>query len=148
MGQLRNRLKTLLLCAVALAGGCQLGQSVAGNKVSDDKVVQLHEGLTKQEVSNLIGSPSARNPLGEDVWVYIGQDIVRPPFRMPVEKSRTVLRLTFLDGKLADVQQKSLEDGNRIRPMRSRTEIEGLSLSLVEQIIGNIGRFQGQPSPR
>ena len=55
--------------------------------------------------------------------------------------------LTFDDrGILQEVQNVGLEDGEEIQIVERETPTMGRELSLIEQLIGNMGRFdRGRP---
>ena len=64
------------------------------------------------------------------------------PFSMPQEESRRVVTVKFRSGKAAEIDVRGLDDGRDIAMNREATPVEGNSVSLTDQMIGNIGRFE------
>ena len=90
----------------------------------------------------LIGSPSAIVTLAGEEWIYVGSQTVTKPFRLPEEERRQVVRLPFSGDKVTKVETGDLADGRHVGISSATTPVEGNSVSFVDQIIGNIGRFE------
>lgn len=44
---------------------------IQGNELSEEQLNQLRTGMTKQEVSALLGKPQLNNPFRKDTWHYV-----------------------------------------------------------------------------
>jgi len=57
---------------------------------------------------------------------------------------RTVTEITFAEGdeKVANVRTLGLEDGRQIAMERRETPTRGRQLTILEQLLGNVGRGQ------
>ncbi len=57
---------------------------------------------------------------------------------------RTVTEITFneADGKVASVRNLGLDDGRQIAMERRETPTRGRQLTILEQLLGNVGRGQ------
>lgn len=42
-----------------------------GNALDQEQLAQLHPGMSKRQVQNLLGSPSITDPFRQDRWDYI-----------------------------------------------------------------------------
>ena len=47
------------------------------------------------------------------------------------------------DGVVKTVEHKSLQDGKTIEPVARATPAPGRELSFIEQLLGNLGKFNG-----
>src|SRR6201996_6425946 len=90
------------LCALSLAislGGClgYDGDFDRGYQIDEKTYSQVKIGAsTKQEVLNLMGTPSTTSTVGGDAWYYIGQKMHRSLAFMPVQmEDQNVLAIYF-----------------------------------------------------
>lgn len=61
----------LILLAVS-AGACVHKINIQqGNYLDDDQIAKLEEGMTRQQVRYLLGTPVADDPFSEDRWDYV-----------------------------------------------------------------------------
>lgn len=71
-----------------------------GNAIEDEKVAQLREGMTPQQVQFLLGSPQVGATfVREDRWDYV---YYNRPGRGPTEKRR--VSVFFEDGRVARIE--------------------------------------------
>ena len=65
----------IVLCAVALGlSGCASRLDTRGNLLDPEKVLEIQPGeLTREEVVEILGSPSSITAFGSDTWYYIAQ---------------------------------------------------------------------------
>lgn len=138
------RLAALIL-AIWLAG-CSFLQSaeqVRGNRVDADQLKELTPGTsTRADVIAALGSPTMHASFDDNTWLYIGM-ITRPRIggTQVVEKQNVVV-LTFDDrGVLSGVQNKNEEDSLPVSVVARTTPSPGSEASFVQQLFGNIGRF-------
>lgn len=99
-----NRKLFLLLFAVLLLGGCNLiyKQSVQqGNAIEQDSVDDLSLGMSKRQVSLIMGTPAIHDPFHADRWDYIYT--FRPRGN---DGSQRNITLYFKDGDLAKIDDK------------------------------------------
>ncbi|MFT5548560.1 MAG: outer membrane protein assembly factor BamE [Candidatus Azotimanducaceae bacterium] len=62
---------TLLISIVSLSA-CVYRQDISqGNRINDEKLVQLEEGMTKAQVEFLLGTPAIIDIHHPDDWYYI-----------------------------------------------------------------------------
>ncbi|MDC8014413.1 outer membrane protein assembly factor BamE [Tahibacter soli] len=93
------------LCAILLAlcaGGCGVIYKVdiqQGNLLSKDTVDQLKPGMSKRQVSLLLGTPSITSPFERDRWDYVSS--IQRRGRTIETKSLT---LTFEGDALARIE--------------------------------------------
>ena len=143
-----SRLKALVV-ASALAGlsaACAPTIGSNGFQAIDKKPADIVAGTdTKETVLAQLGSPSTTSTFEPDqVWYYISQTTERYTYNRPTISRRTVTEITFneADGKVASVRTLGLEDGQEIAMNDRETPTRGRSLSVLEQLLGNVGRGQ------
>ena len=136
---------TLLSCAfVALAlAACQPTIDQRGNLPDKTKVAEIEPGVTTKEmVSQILGSPSSVSTFSDKTWYYISRRTEQTAFFDPEVLDQQVVVVGFDDGGVVrDVQHLNLADGRPIAPVARETPSAGRELGFVEQLIGNLGKF-------
>lgn len=99
---------------------------------------------SREDVVRLIGSPSAVATFNPNVWYYISQKQETWAFLKPVMLEQNVMQLSFNDtGRLQAIKKYDLKDGRDIEMVSRITPTAGKELTVLEQILGNVGRFSG-----
>ena len=99
---------------------------------------------TKATVLAQLGSPSAVSTFEDNIWYYISQTTERYTYNRPQVSQRSVTAITFNEGddKVAEVRNLSLDDGQQIAMDSRETPTRGRQLTILEQLLGNVGRGQ------
>lgn len=136
-----------LLAAVSGAAaltGCAASVEQRGNLPTQEKISEIHAGTTtKDEVAKLLGTPSSVSVFNNDKsWYYISRRTAQTAFFDPNVLDQQVYIVRFDDqGVVSAVDHKILEDGKEITPVARATPAPGRELSFLEQLIGNLGKF-------
>ena len=98
---------------------------------------------TREQVQETLGTPSTRgNFAGDEIWFYIGKRTETTAFFAPDVLEHQVLEIRFgEDGRVSRVSQIDATKAAKPRPVDRETPTEGKKLTILEQFIGNIGRF-------
>ncbi|HSR72504.1 MAG TPA: outer membrane protein assembly factor BamE [Kiloniellales bacterium] len=141
-------MRGLLLAGLAVLAlsGCESGVTVRGNMPDPDIASQIQPGVhTREDVSSLLGSPSTISTFQDRKWYYIGQKTSQFAFFEPEILERDVLVVSFdEDGRVAETRNYDLADAQQIDPVDRITPTEGKDLTILQQLLGNIGRFGGK----
>ena len=131
------------ISATVLAAGCARSVEQRGNLPEQEKIAEIHPGsTTKDEVIKILGSPSSVSIFNEKSWYYISRRTGQFAFFDPNVIDQQVYVVNFDDqGIVKAVDHKSLEDGKEITPVARATPAPGRELSFLEQLIGNLGKF-------
>ena len=112
---------------------------VSEEKETEDFVVGK---TTRDEVLAEIGSPSASSSYGGESWYYISmqRETVGPFATETIDQQ--VLKLSFDEaGILSKMEHVDKQAAQDISIARRETPSEGHSLGFMEQLVGNLGRF-------
>ena len=114
---------------------------------SDPKDVKVGTD-TKSTVRGKLGSPSATSTFDPNVWFYMNQVKQRVAFRRPTVIARNVTAITFNkeNEQVESVNNYTLKDGKVIAFNGRETPTRGRELTILEQLLGNVGR--GSMLPR
>lgn len=144
-----NSLRLAIATAVGLVlVACATRVDTRGNLPDPDQLAELRPGKdSRDDVTRKLGSPSSVNVFGQEIyWYYISQLTETAAFFAPEVKSRKVVILEFdQNGILSGVETKGLEDARDVVPVERETPTAGNELTIFDQLIGNLGRFEKQP---
>ena len=99
---------SLFIAAALALSGCALvyKQDIQqGNVLEADKVEQLERGMSRRQVSLLLGTPSVNSPFHADRWDYVSTFA-----RRGGDANIRQLTLTFDDGSLASISGDYLDE--------------------------------------
>ena len=143
---MKRSISMLAVGAVALAlGACAPTVGQNGFQAIDAKPQDVVAGTdTKETVLARLGSPSTTSTFeGDSVWYYISQTTEKYTYNRPQVTQRSITEITFAeDDKVAAVRNLGLEDGQQIAMEGRETPTRGRQLTVLEQLLGNIGRGQ------
>ena len=128
---------------LASAAGCAPITTYSGFQAIEANPKDVKVGTdTKSTVRANLGSPSATSTFDPNVWFYIDQVKERVAFRRPVVTSRNVVAVTFdKDSEVVKtVDVMTLKDGKVIAFNGRETPTRGRELTILEQLLGNVGR--------
>jgi outer membrane protein assembly factor BamE (lipoprotein component of BamABCDE complex) len=97
---------------------------------------------SKSTLMEKLGSPSAVSTFDNNTWYYISQTTDRVAFYKPRVIKRDVVAIKFnpADEKVASVNTFTLKDGKVIAYNGRETPTRGREMTILEQLLGNVGR--------
>lgn len=129
--------------ALTVLGACSPIIQQEGNVPDPDQVVQINPGVDdKNRVTQLLGSPSTISAFQDRTWYYISRRTEQTAFLDPKVVDQEVLAITFTDQNIVeDMKVYGLENGRMVAMNDQVTPTYGNNLTLVQQLLGNLGRF-------
>jgi outer membrane protein assembly factor BamE (lipoprotein component of BamABCDE complex) len=131
------------LFAVMLLTACAANVEHRGYLAKPGTFNQIRTGMGKSEVEGILGSPSTTASVNYegDSYYYISSLTKQNSFLGESEMNREIIAIRFNpNDQVASMGQYGLEDG-KVIPINSRTTpIRGRELTILQQILGNIGR--------
>lgn len=134
-----------LLSATALGlllAACTPTQATHGNIVEDYRIAEIVPGVsTRTNVLKSLGSPTTTAPFDDTVWYYLGQKTEKTGIFDPEVVDEKIVVVSFNEEGV--VETISPIDANRIDVprVRRKTPTGGNEVTLIEQMLGNVGRF-------
>jgi outer membrane protein assembly factor BamE (lipoprotein component of BamABCDE complex) len=146
-GLCRKQLSSLTVLCLLTA--CQPTIAQHGNVIDEDQS-WIAAGLTsRDEVLQRLGSPSTAANFGDETWYYIRSTSRTKAFLKPSVSDQEVLELHFdADGRVASVERYTSEDGKKVEFAKAKTPTTGQRMGAIQQLLGNVGRFNKDPGPR
>jgi outer membrane protein assembly factor BamE (lipoprotein component of BamABCDE complex) len=140
--------KALFTALVAAAAAAMLSACVPnidqrGNLPEPDKLAEIHPGATtKDQVAKILGTPSSTGIFDDKRWYYVSRKTKQVAFLDPDLLDQQVYIVNFNGkGVVQSVDHRGLKDGRDIAMAPGATPAPGRELTFIEQILGNIGRF-------
>ena len=141
--RLPRTLGAVALSLIVATTGCTTRVDVRGNKPDAD-VLQtiLEDKYSRDQVTQVLGTPSTVALFTNETWLYISQTTETLAFLEPEVIDQTVVVVQFSDaGEVSSVDTLGVEDGRLVQLSNKTTPTLGNELSAIQQMLGNIGRF-------
>jgi len=142
-----RRIGGLRALAAALAlglGACAPTINNNGFVMDEDALAQIRPGeQTREQVAQMLGSPSSVAVFDDQTWLYIHRRTSQTAFFNPTTLEQDVIAITFdrSSGTVTEVRRLSLADGQNIEPVDRVTPSPGKEMGIMQQFLGNLGRF-------
>ncbi len=127
---------TLTACAPQINNHGEILKQEVTDKIEVEK-------FTKNDVQNLLGSPTFIAPFDENKWYYIGIEQENFAFYETKDVKQDVLVLSF--DEMGILKNKELLDSSeKVNVVfdKDETPVSGHKRGVLTDIVGNIGRFQ------
>jgi len=139
----RTALLAAVIAGAALVTACNPTLRSHGFRYPDGEAPTITPGEdTRASLLAALGTPSARGVFDDDTWYYISPTREYLAYLRPDTRERRVIAVRFAaDGSVGTVDEYGLEDGRVVALVERITPTRGRELSLIEQLLGNVGNF-------
>jgi outer membrane protein assembly factor BamE (lipoprotein component of BamABCDE complex) len=138
---------SILLLSLTLTIACTPTVARRGNIVEDFRIAELTPGIsTRTNVLKSLGSPTTKAPFDENKWYYIGQTTEKKGIFDPKVVDEKVVIATFDEKGILQTLENTDTQRLNIPKVRRKTHTGGNEVTALEQIIGNIGKFNKSQS--
>ena len=141
----RSFLPALSVCAL-LAAACSPTIENRGFNADTAVFSTIKPGIhSKQQVQELLGSPSTIPSFDANRWYYISKKTSATCFFTPVVLEQQVTVITFnAGGIVSDIKTFKGEDAKNIQPNPGKTETTGYETGILREVFSNFGRMGSQ----
>lgn len=138
--QLRRLALLLVAAAVAACTPLYVNHGYAPTEL--DLAAVMVGQTTRDDLPDLIGRPASSGVLSNSGWYYVQSRWRTSAYKAPVEIDRQVIAISFSDtGVVENVERFALQDGQVVALSRRVTESNIKGISLVKQLLSNVGRI-------
>lgn len=135
-----------LLAALGVLAGCAVFRPTPiprGSLIEADDYNQLIPGTsTRADAVDLLGSSTTRGAFDDNTWIYISMTTYLRPIDFPGVKKQQVVVLKFNQaGTLDSLRTLSRKDARPVAMISQVTPTPGTSINILQQILGNVGRY-------
>lgn len=127
-----------------LLASCSSGNvSVHGNAIDKNDMSYIEVGETsKNDMIMMFGHPTTKSSIDGEKWYYISQSIKYHSFMRPEVTNRETIEVSFgINGVVQEVKSYDLNDGIEVSFAEEKTESIATEKTVLQQLIGNIGKF-------
>jgi outer membrane protein assembly factor BamE (lipoprotein component of BamABCDE complex) len=134
------------LAALALLA-CSPTIATHGHRLDERALAQIEPGRSsRQDVAQLLGTPSASATFGNSPWYYVSQRTEQLSFYQADVTDQDVVVIGFDEqGVVSSIERHGLDEAREIELVARETPTTGNELNVLEQFVGNIGRFNPPP---
>ncbi len=131
-----------VLVSVAVSG-CATRIAVRGNLPDSERLAEVVPGdMSREEVAEILGSPSSVTPFDSNMWLYISEKTETFAFMPPEVVERNVIMVHFDDkGVVKEVKKVDLSSAQDIKHVERITPTSGNEITFWDQLFNNVGRF-------
>lgn len=141
---LRQTILTItVLCTVLFAtSACTKRMETHGSIVKQERLDRIKIGShTKNDVAELLGSPSATGTFNNKRWYYFTEKAaVRALGRSKLLEREIVIVDFDKQGVVSSLTFKSKDDAQKVNPSKKTTTTYGQTLGIIDQFINNLGK--------
>ena len=129
--------------ALMIASACIPVARNHGFVASKKSPGDIEKGVdTKTTVLSKFGNPSATGTFDREKWYYMTELREQLGYLRPRTVERTVTAVAFnTQGVVDKVDVYSIKDGHLVNPVKRKTPTRGRELSIIQQLLGGVGRL-------
>ncbi len=130
-----------LLCLLAVSG-CSPVKMQRGNLLQDYQLADVKVGEhSRSDVLRMLGSPTSQSTFNPDIWYYIGQETEKRGILDDRVKNERIVVVAFNADGIVDQIQDVDQDRIDVPYAKGKTPTHGNELTFMQQLLGNLGRF-------
>ncbi len=141
----RKYLRAIVIALPLVLAGCGEITSRHGYVPSQSALDQIQIGSSKEQVRLIMGTPSTSSAIQDNVYFYISEIRTQKLFLSVETSERRVLTFNFDDDdRVERIANYGLNDGKVFDFITRTTPTRGDSLTVIRQMLGNLGNFGNQ----
>ncbi len=145
MREILKNTRILAVLLLVLLTSCIKNIDDVGYNFAEKDLNTIVPGTTTKEmVLGKLGSPSTKSFFGEETWYYISREYVRKAFFEPRLQEQKIVAISFTNQNVTKVETYDKNRAKNIAMTKDITPTEGHEISLVNQLLGNVGRFSSK----
>lgn len=136
--------KFSVLFLVVLSGCATI--DIRGHEVDPDQLKKIKVDVTtKEQIAELLGTPAAVSTFNNNTWFYMSDVTSTRAFLSPTTLKSNITRIEFDEkGRVRSLTSLTEADKGVVSYINRETPTAGHEFGVLEQIFGNVGRFNGK----
>lgn len=136
-----------LIFLVFCCNGCIKTIHISGHLFKEGEIKSLEQAKNKQDIENILGSPTSVSDFGQETWYYITTKKETIAFLPDKVIEQNIIAITFKKDLVDAIYKYSERDANRVRLVSEYTATKGNDISATQQLFSNVGRFNDNKEP-
>jgi len=134
-----------VIACFSVISACTPTQSNRGNLVEDFRMNEVVPGVsTRQNVLKSLGSPTTTAPFDDNTWYYIGQKMEKKGVFDPKVTEERIVVAQFDEAGILQRLEEIDNQRQNVPTVDRETPTGGNEITALEQILGNVGKFNKQ----
>lgn len=135
-----------VLILTILNTGCSPTIDSRGFNAENVQFNQIKPGVqNKQQVQELLGSPSTISTFATDTWYYVSKKTATTSFFTPEVLDQQVTVIEFdTAGIVKNIKTYKGEEAKMIKPIDRKTETMGYETGVFREVFSNFGRISSK----
>ncbi len=136
-------IRTFLAFLALSLSGCETRVSKHGMVPTNDELALIKPGVHNQgDVKIILGSPSTIARFKPKAWYYVESQFKKKAIANSSLLARKIIEVQFDDqGVVKKIKSYDTTNEQKVRPVDRETPTGGKKLTIIQQLIGNAGRF-------
>jgi outer membrane protein assembly factor BamE (lipoprotein component of BamABCDE complex) len=130
-----------LIAILLFLSACTTTEVHKGAELRQSKIDEITPESSREDVAKLLGTPSSKSSFGDEVWYYINNVRKKNIVSDDELLDQQVLAVTFKEDKVAAVETYDISKSNNVQFNEDKTATAGRELTIIEQMLGNLGKF-------
>lgn len=133
---------TISITGLTALSACTPNNATRGNYLHAEDIQTIQPMVsTEYDVLNMLGTPTAKAVFDDKTWYYVGLKTEQKSFLDPKVTEKQIYKVSFDESGFVKSIAQVDEEGVDV-PLASRvTPTSGHDLTVMQQILGNVGRF-------
>ena len=138
--------RVLIIAALSLSG-CTTFIDNRGYDFEISDASKVRVGQTKEEVIELLGTPSSLSTFKDNAWYYISRTTGSKSFFEPQLMDQKVLILHFVQDRVDRIEHRDQGAARTVELAPQSTPTAGYETGVMREVFGNFGNFSSGKAP-
>lgn len=108
---------------------------------------KIHVGQTKDQVFEILGSPSSLSTFQDNAWYYISRKTGQKSFFDRTLLDQKVMIIHFDQDRVARIEERGTEAAQNVTVSKNETATSGYETGIMREVFGNFGHFSSGAAP-
>lgn len=134
------------LLVTVLSSGCAPTIDSRGFNAENVQFNQIKPGVqNKQQVQELLGSPSTISSFNQSTWYYVSKKTSTTSFFTPEVLDQQVTVISFDNKDIVNfIKTYTGEEAKNVKPIARKTETTGYETGVFREVFSNFGRMSSK----
>lgn len=137
----------LFLIVFFCCSGCIKTYHTSGHLFKEDEIQALEKARSKQEIEDLLGSPTTVSDFGKETWYYITSKKETIAFLPDKVIEQNIIAVTFDQDNVSKILRYTEHDKHEVELISEYTVTKGNDTTATQHLFTNLGRFNNNKNP-
>lgn len=135
-------LKIILISLITVCcTSCIKTYHTSGHLFKEDEMALLEKARTKQELEDILGTPTTVSDFGQETWYYITSRKETIAFLPDKVLEQNIIAVSFNQDKIDSIVRYTEKDAKPVKMISEYTATKGNDITTTQHLFSNLGRF-------